>query len=408
MSVLLETTVGDLVIDLEVKRVPKNCQNFVELANLKKLNNLKISTIDEGFICVFGSGEPSFDRGSAEFQTTGKSAAKFLAPERHEKVRHSRMGTVGMVNGGESFYVTLRDGPIDHLDQGTSAPTIIGYVEEGLDVLENLNATICDTAKNPFNSIRIRHAVVLDEGSFPTPSWYPKEAPLSPIEILDEQLQVVEDEEDERILAEREKEAKAKAQEVELELMGDLPSADIRPPNNVLFVCQLNLVTEDEDLKTVFSRFGEIKNCEIIRDFKTGDSLQYAFVEFVEEQSCNKAYVAMQNVLIDDKRIKVDFSQSVSKIWNNYRRASHTPHGEVKQVQRTHIQRSGPHGFRPRADRSVDRHGSGRRDNRSRSRDRYDRRDDHRRSRDRSRDRRDRSRDRHDRDYRDRDRHSRR
>ena len=79
-------------------------------------------------------------------------------------------------------------------------------------------------------------------------------------------------------------------------------------------------MTEDDDLETVFSRFGTIKKCEIIRDFKTGDSLQYAFVEFEKEDSCNKAYVAMQNVVIDDKRIKVDFSQSVSKIWNQYRR----------------------------------------------------------------------------------------
>lgn len=33
-----------------------------------------------------------------------------------------------------------------------------------------------------------------------------------------------------------------------------------------------------------------------------------------------QAYLKMDNVIIDDRRIKVDFSQSVSKTWNRYRR----------------------------------------------------------------------------------------
>ena len=51
----------------------------------------------------------------------------------------------------------------------------------------------------------------------------------------------------------------------------------------------------------------------MIRDRKTGDSLQYAFVEFDDKDACEKAYFKMDNVLIDDRRIHVDFSQSVSK-----------------------------------------------------------------------------------------------
>ena len=304
------------MIDLEVKRVPENVKNFIQLAILKKFNNLRISSVDENFLCVFGQSEKAEDRGSAGFQITGDEGKKFIASEKHERVKHSKMGTVAMVNNGESFYITLRDGPLDHLDR--SHTTIIGYVEEGREVLEKINATLCDAQKRPFNPIRIRHVLVLDDGGFPPPPWFPQDMPLSPLEIVDNRLEADEDV-DERVLKEREKEAIARAQEVELELMGDLPSADIKPPNDVLFVCQLNPVTEDEDLKTVFARFGEIKKCEIIRDFKTGDSLQYAFIEFANEESCNKAYVAMQNVLVDDKRIKVDFSQSVSKMWNQYR-----------------------------------------------------------------------------------------
>jgi len=73
-------------------------------------------------------------------------------------------------------------------------------------------------------------------------------------------------------------------------------------------------VTTDEDLETIFSRFGEIKRCDIVKDFKTGDSLQYAFIEFSNQKECERAYFKMNNVIIDDRRIKVDFNQSVSRV----------------------------------------------------------------------------------------------
>lgn len=109
-------------------------------------------------------------------------------------------------------------------------------------------------------------------------------------------------------------EREAKARATILEIVGDIPDADVAPPENVLFVCKLNPVTTDEDLHIIFSRFGKIKNCEVIRDKVSNDSLQYAFIEFEDQKSCEDAYFKMDNVLIDDRRIHVDFSQSVSKI----------------------------------------------------------------------------------------------
>ena len=71
-----------------------------------------------------------------------------------------------------------------------------------------------------------------------------------------------------------------------LEIINDLPDADIEPPKNILFVCKLHPVTQDHDLELIFSRFGQINACDIIRDWKTGDSLQYAFIEFETEEAC--------------------------------------------------------------------------------------------------------------------------
>lgn len=52
---------------------------------------------------------------------------------------------------------------------------------------------------------------------------------------------------------------------------------------------------------------------EVIRDWKTGDSLSYAFIEFATKEACEQAYFKMDNVSIDDRRIHVDFSQSLSR-----------------------------------------------------------------------------------------------
>ena len=81
----------------------------------------------------------------------------------------------------------------------------------------------------------------------------------------------------------------------------------MKPPENVLYICKLNPVTEETDLEITFSKFGGIKSCHVNRDWKTGMSLQYAFIEFETINSCEEAYSKMENASIDDRRIHVDF-----------------------------------------------------------------------------------------------------
>lgn len=67
------------------------------------------------------------------------------------------------------------------------------------------------------------------------------------VEESEEQKQVREDAETEaRERLRREREARAQA--LTLEIIGDLPSAEVKPPENVLFVCKLNPVTEGQPL----------------------------------------------------------------------------------------------------------------------------------------------------------------
>jgi len=61
-----------------------------------------------------------------------------------------------------------------------------------------------------------------------------------------------------------------------------------------------------------------ICSCEIVRDKKTNESLCYAFIEFDTKEQAEAAYFKMDNVLVDDRRIHVDFSQSVSKLHSEF------------------------------------------------------------------------------------------
>eukprot|EP00596_Hydrurales_sp_CCMP1899_P005355 CAMPEP_0119053668 /NCGR_PEP_ID=MMETSP1177-20130426/74573_1 /TAXON_ID=2985 /ORGANISM="Ochromonas sp, Strain CCMP1899" /LENGTH=427 /DNA_ID=CAMNT_0007033677 /DNA_START=415 /DNA_END=1696 /DNA_ORIENTATION=- len=225
------------------------------------------------------------------------------------------------------FFITLRGEDLDHLDGNY---TIFGEIAEGLDVLEKLNELYCDGDGRPYQDVRIKHTYILDD-PFPDPSGMDGLVPpASPEKSIpndekvrkripyEEGISTDVDPGTEAELEQRIRAQEAKSRAIVLEMTGDIPDADVKPPDEVLFVCKLNNVTTDADLELIFSRFGTIKQCEIIRDFKTGDSLSYAFIEFETSEACIEAYEKMNNVLVDDRRIKVDFSQSVSQLWNRF------------------------------------------------------------------------------------------
>ncbi|KAF3205290.1 Peptidyl-prolyl cis-trans isomerase cyp6 [Orbilia oligospora] len=336
MSVLLETSAGDLVIDLLVDDAPQTCLNFLKLCKVKYYNFSPVYNVQKDFSFQtgdpIGPGQSGSDGGSSIWGKLQGASKKYFESEFPPKLKHSERGTVSMATApaggddntkrisGSQFLITLGDS-LDYLDGKGS---IFGRVVEGFDTLEAINSAFCDDQGWPLKDIRIRHTIILDDPFDDPPGLV--EPPESPIPTK-EQLATVrigEDEDlneeaDEETAEMQRREREARAQALTLEMVGDLPFADVKPPENVLFVCKLNPVTQDEDLELIFSRFGKILSCEVIRDQRTGDSLQYAFIEFETQQDCEQAYFKMDGVLIDDHRIHVDFSQSVSKLSDSWR-----------------------------------------------------------------------------------------
>ncbi|CAB3996793.1 peptidyl-prolyl cis-trans isomerase-like 4, partial [Paramuricea clavata] len=267
MSVILETTIGDLVIDLFTEERPRACLNFLKLCKVKFYNYSLFHFIQRNFLAQTGDPTGSGRGGESIFRSLYGDQAKFFDAETKPRIKHIKKGTVSMVNNGDDmhgsqFFVTLGEN-LDYLD---GKHTVFGEVAEGYDILDKLNETICDDKHCPYQDVRITHTVILDD-PFDDPAGLqvPDRSPEPTKEQLDSGRIGADEEIDDtkgKTLDEveeiiEEKEFKAGAQI--LEMVGDIPDADIKPPENVLFVCKLNPVTTDEDLEIIFSRFGQIK-----------------------------------------------------------------------------------------------------------------------------------------------------
>uniref|UniRef100_A0A0N4Z2C3 Peptidyl-prolyl cis-trans isomerase n=1 Tax=Parastrongyloides trichosuri TaxID=131310 RepID=A0A0N4Z2C3_PARTI len=321
MSVLIETTLGDIVVDLFIKEKPKSCLNFIKLCKIKYYNNCQFFNIQNNFIAQTGDPTNTGNDGECIFSLIGKSNTKYTDMDFFPKLRHIHKGTISFVNNGSDemgsqFFFTLAEN-LDYLD---GKHNVFGCVAEGLDVIDKLNLQICTEKTNlPYRDIRISHTIILED-PFDDPSgFFSRKSPEPDLNFFQpNKIALDEDIDNDNVLNEADliKEIEQRdmnAQAQILEMVGDLHHADEKPPDNILFICKLNPVTSDEDLMIIFSRFGKITDCEVIRDKKTGNSLQYAFIAFETPEQCEKAYFKMDNVIIDDRRIHVDFSQSVAK-----------------------------------------------------------------------------------------------
>ncbi|MCJ1309466.1 Peptidyl-prolyl cis-trans isomerase cyp6 [Agyrium rufum] len=313
-------------------------ESFLKLCKIKYYNYSPVSSVQKNF--SFQTGDPlgpwskESDGGSSIWGILHGSSKRTYTAEFNKRLKHTERGTVSMATApgsrdpeqrevGSQFLITLGDG-LDYLD---GKALVFGKVVEGFDTLEKINNAFCDEKDRPLQDIRVRHTIILDD-PFPDPDdlIIPPESPVpTPAQLAT--VRIADDEDlgedmDEEAMDKLRRDREAKAQALTLEMLGDLPFAEVKPPENILFVCKLNPVTQDEDLDLIFSRFGKILSCEVIRDRKTGDSLQYAFIEFEEQKDCEQAYFKMQGVLIDDHRIHVDFSQSVSRLSDTWRTAT--------------------------------------------------------------------------------------
>lgn len=366
MSVLFSTSFGDIVIDLYVDQAPLAAQNFLKLCQYHFYDKNLFFYLEKNFIIQCGdpSGTGKYGVSAANLidsygnykiaKENTKKKINFFKDEKilYKKNLHQKKFFLGMSHyndiedtNNSIFFLTLTNTNENFISSLFQKYTILGEVVEGQDLLLKFNSLPTNPDTNrPLQDIRILEAVVLDDPTEDMPGQSFPEHPVEGERPEGEEVkpglkyeEIVYNSESNKIIyvndsqkneetneeiMEKIQEKEAKSRALVLEMIGDLPDAEIKPPEEVLFVCKLNPVTREEDLEIFFSKFGKVVSCSVIKDFKTGKSLGYAFVEYENVSSTILAYEKMNNALIDDRRIKVDFSQSVSKLWNKFNRDS--------------------------------------------------------------------------------------
>ena len=260
MSVLLETSLGDIVVDLLVEDAPKSCENFLKLCKVKYYNYSPVHSLQKNF--SFQTGDPlgpdsqDSDGGTSVWGLLHGPARKTYPVEFPTRLKHEERGTLSMATvadkrnpeervAGSQFLITLGD----NLDYLNGKAEIFGKVGEGFDVLERINDAFADDRGRPLKDIRIRHTAVLEDPFtdpvglvVPQESPVPSKAQLATVRIADDEE--LDEEIDEEAMEKLRREREARAQALTLEMVGDLPFAEVKPPENVLFVCKLNPVTQ--------------------------------------------------------------------------------------------------------------------------------------------------------------------
>ena len=164
MSVLIETSLGDIVVDLYVEERPKCSINFLKLCKIKFYNFSLFHSVQRNVLAQTGDPTGTGEGGRSVWGVVKGDTYRYFELEEMPRLKHLNPGLISMVNNGEGYHgsqflFTLGAG-LDYLD---GKHTVFGEVAEGMDVLTKINEGYCDKDGRPFQDIRIYHTVILED-----------------------------------------------------------------------------------------------------------------------------------------------------------------------------------------------------------------------------------------------------
>ena len=158
--VTLETTRGDITLELFEQRAPRTVENFLGLATGDRewsdpdTGETRTDSLYEG--TIFHRIIPDFMIQGGDPEGTGRGGPGYtFDDEFHEDLNHDGAGVLSMANrgpntNGSQFFITLDSQP--HLN-GKHA--VFGHVVDGMDTVEEIGSVPTDRDDKPMQDIRI-------------------------------------------------------------------------------------------------------------------------------------------------------------------------------------------------------------------------------------------------------------
>ena len=164
----LQTSLGNVEIEVFTDQMPITAGNFIELAKSGFYDGLHFHRVIDGFMIQFGcphSRDPKSPRAG-----TGDSPNGTIQDEHPENAKLSNEpGTLSMANtgrpnsGGSQFFInTVHNAYLDWFSPGPSKHPVFGKVTSGMDVIKKVETTQTGPGDRPITPVQMIKVTVHD------------------------------------------------------------------------------------------------------------------------------------------------------------------------------------------------------------------------------------------------------
>ena len=152
VKIKIETTLGDILADLDAKNAPNTVENFVKLVKKGFYDGIIFHRVIPDF--MIQTGDPT----GTGMGGPGYSFADEFSPNLH----HDQPGILSMANSGPNtngsqFFIT--EVPTPWLDNRHS---IFGHVTEGMDIVKQIAQVPRDSRDKPMTPVAMKKVTILD------------------------------------------------------------------------------------------------------------------------------------------------------------------------------------------------------------------------------------------------------
>lgn len=164
---LLETSLGNIKVELFVDQMPITAGNFVNLAKSGFYDGLHFHRVINNFMLQFGcphSKDPKSPRAG-----TGDSPNGTIKDEHAAKLSNEP-GTLSMANTGrpnsgscQFFINTKHNSYLDWFSPGDSKHPVFGKVVEGMDVVKQIESTKTDSGDRPVTPVKMNKVTIVEQ-----------------------------------------------------------------------------------------------------------------------------------------------------------------------------------------------------------------------------------------------------